>query len=234
MEFGRELKACLSRIVSWAESQAAKKAGSHAHEEEQTTAAGATAGSGTAGRNRGGATSTSGGGSSSGGGSASSSAGGAALQAGAPQAGEEGGSLEAARKLLGSARQLAEQLNALEAGFMDELCRSTNIAATNAQQAQRMLPLAAQAAGLLQQLWQLPEEVEAARLAAARAAAPRPCAHLRCPNLGVTASKRCSGCRSGIRYCGTACSHADWKAGHRRACKLLAAEKAGQQAQQQG
>ena len=27
------------------------------------------------------------------------------------------------------------------------------------------------------------------------------------------------------RYCGTACSHADWRAGHRRTCKALAAAR---------
>lgn len=27
------------------------------------------------------------------------------------------------------------------------------------------------------------------------------------------------------RYCGTECSHADWRAGHKRMCKRLAAAK---------
>ena len=31
-------------------------------------------------------------------------------------------------------------------------------------------------------------------------------------------------CRA-VWYCGTACSHADWWAGHRRVCKVLAAER---------
>jgi hypothetical protein len=26
-------------------------------------------------------------------------------------------------------------------------------------------------------------------------------------------------------YCGTSCSHADWRAGHRRVCKVLAADR---------
>ena len=33
-----------------------------------------------------------------------------------------------------------------------------------------------------------------------------------------------SACRA-VWYCGTACSHADWRAGHRRVCKALAAER---------
>ena len=34
----------------------------------------------------------------------------------------------------------------------------------------------------------------------------------------------CSACRA-VWYCGTACSHADWRAGHRRVCKALGAER---------
>ena len=34
----------------------------------------------------------------------------------------------------------------------------------------------------------------------------------------------CSACRA-VWYCGTACSHADWRAGHKRVCKALAAER---------
>ena len=33
-----------------------------------------------------------------------------------------------------------------------------------------------------------------------------------------------SACRA-VWYCGTACSHADWRAGHKRVCKVLAAER---------
>ena len=40
----------------------------------------------------------------------------------------------------------------------------------------------------------------------------------------------CSACRA-VWYCGTACSHADWRAGHRRMCKALgAARRAEKQA----
>ena len=31
------------------------------------------------------------------------------------------------------------------------------------------------------------------------------------------------------RYCGTACSHADWRAGHKRTCKALGAARQQQQ-----
>ncbi len=33
-----------------------------------------------------------------------------------------------------------------------------------------------------------------------------------------------SGCRA-VWYCGTACSHADWRAGHKRVCKALGAAR---------
>ncbi|KAL4859692.1 hypothetical protein ACK3TF_000769 [Chlorella vulgaris] len=65
----------------------------------------------------------------------------------------------------------------------------------------------------------------------AKAAATRSCAYLRCANLagegGPAAgqgagSQRCSKCKVAW-YCGTACSHADWKAGHRRVCRALGA-----------
>lgn len=71
------------------------------------------------------------------------------------------------------------------------------------------------------------ERQQAARLELAQAAAARQsCAHLACPNLEATGKRgrRCSGCNT-ARYCSHACSAADWRAGHRRACKLLAAAR---------
>jgi hypothetical protein len=65
----------------------------------------------------------------------------------------------------------------------------------------------------------------------AQVAASRSCAYLRCANLagegGSAArqgagSQRCSKCRVAW-YCGTACSHTDWRAGHRRVCRALGA-----------
>ncbi|KAL4852781.1 WD repeat-containing protein 44 [Chlorella vulgaris] len=70
----------------------------------------------------------------------------------------------------------------------------------------------------------------------AQAAAARSCAFLGCANLagegGPAArqgagSQRCSKCRVAW-YCGTACSHADWRAGHRRMCRVLGAARAAQ------
>ncbi|KAI3433879.1 hypothetical protein D9Q98_003681 [Chlorella vulgaris] len=67
----------------------------------------------------------------------------------------------------------------------------------------------------------------------AQAAATRKCAYLCCANLagegGPAAgqgagSQRCSKCRVAW-YCGTACSHADWRAGHRRVCRALGAAR---------
>jgi hypothetical protein len=68
----------------------------------------------------------------------------------------------------------------------------------------------------------------------AQAAATRSCAYLRCANLASeggpaagpgTGSQRCSKCKVAW-YCGTACSHADWRVGHRRGtCRALGAAK---------
>lgn len=78
-----------------------------------------------------------------------------------------------------------------------------------------------------------PPSTEAAREAAvrrARALALRTsCANLGCPRLeGVTEAglkgKRCGGC-SVLRFCCRECSVAEWKAGHRRVCRLLAAQQ---------
>ena len=98
----------------------------------------------------------------------------------------------------------------------------------------QVLPAAAAAAELLQQHWAEPEQVAAARLELARAAATRSCAYLGCANLGGEGgpdagqrpgSQRCSACRA-VWYCGTACSHADWRqGGHRKVCAALAAER---------
>jgi hypothetical protein len=93
---------------------------------------------------------------------------------------------------------------------------------------------AAAVAAAVQQFWVMPERLAATRLEAAQAAAVRSCAYLRCANLpgfsgGPAAaegagSMRCSACRS-VWYCGEACSHANWRAGHRRVCKALAAAR---------
>ena len=99
-----------------------------------------------------------------------------------------------------------------------------------------LLQPAAALAALMQQGWQQTGQGAAARLELAQAAATRSCAHMACANLageggGQEAGdggggKLCGGCRA-VRYCGVACSHADWRAGgHRRVCRELAAARA--------
>ncbi|KAL4433761.1 hypothetical protein ABPG75_000202 [Micractinium tetrahymenae] len=90
------------------------------------------------------------------------------------------------------------------------------------------MPPAARIAEALQARWreqnQAPEAQRAAQLELAQAAAMRAsCADLACPNLAATGKRgsRCSGCHV-ARYCSRACSVADWRAGHKHACKLLA------------
>ena len=83
---------------------------------------------------------------------------------------------------------------------------------------------------------QLELELELARVAATRSCAFLGCANLRAsggPDAGQgVGSLKCAACRA-VWYCGTACSHADWRAGHKRVCKALAAERAGQRTTQQ-
>ena len=90
---------------------------------------------------------------------------------------------------------------------------------------ERLVPPACAMAAALQECWQRPEQLEADRLELAHAAATRSCAYLRCANLdgGSGRAKKCSACKA--PYCGTACSHADWREGHMRVCKVLAAER---------
>ncbi|KAI7844719.1 hypothetical protein COHA_001807 [Chlorella ohadii] len=100
----------------------------------------------------------------------------------------------------------------------------------------QVLPPARRAATALLAWWRRPEAQPAAALELAQAVAARSCAYLRCANLGGegglaagqgAGSQRCSACRA-VWYCGTACSHADWRAGHRRVCKALGAARAAE------
>ena len=75
-------------------------------------------------------------------------------------------------------------------------------------------------------------DVGAVQRAQALAALPR-CAHLACTNLAGASeallhTRACSGCRV-ARYCSTACQLADWRAGHKSVCALLAALRAREQ-----
>jgi hypothetical protein len=99
-------------------------------------------------------------------------------------------------------------------------------------------PPAQQLADALVEWHQQPQQRLSMQLELQRAAAARSCAYLHCAQVtqeggaaageGVS-SQRCGGCRT-VWYCGTACSHADWRAGHRRVCKALAAERQAQKA----
>ncbi|PRW55939.1 ubiquitin carboxyl-terminal hydrolase 18-like [Chlorella sorokiniana] len=101
-----------------------------------------------------------------------------------------------------------------------------------------VMPLAQSMAAALLDWWRRPAAQQGQQLEAAQAAAARSCAYLRCANLGGgggpaagqgEGSQRCSVCRA-VWYCNTACSHADWRAGHRRVCKALGAARAAEKA----
>ena len=140
------------------------------------------------------------------------------------------------------AQRLLEALGALEQKRSAVQSRmqalASNSAAQRVELLQQLLQPAAQVGAALQSYYELPEQRAAARPELARVAATRRCAYLRCNNLEADSGRirTCSACKA-VRYCGTACSHADWRAGHRRVCKLLAAEReeqaAGGEVQQQ-
>jgi hypothetical protein len=128
-------------------------------------------------------------------------------------------------------RQLAGQLEASLAAF-DASTAPLVEAVTILRE--RALPAAEALAQQLWQHWHRPGQEAAARLELAAAAAVRSCAYVRCAQLSAqggpaagegVGSKRCSGCKA-VWYCGTECFHADWRAGHSKVCKALAAERA--------
>jgi hypothetical protein len=125
-------------------------------------------------------------------------------------------------------RQLAQQLRSTLASYQH---RTLPVLDTVEILREQALPQAEALAQLLWQHWQQPEQQAAARLELAQAAATHCCAYLRCAQLGTqggpaagegAGSKRCSGCHVAW-YCGAACQHADWRAGHSKVCKALAA-----------
>jgi hypothetical protein len=152
---------------------------------------------------------------------------------------ERSGSQAAGRDASSTLAGMPQALRLLTRQLLDVLHR---VGAASLVQAvtllqQQVLPKAEALAQLLWQYWQQPEQQAAARLELAQAAATRCCAYLRCSQLGAqggpaagegVGSKRCSGCRV-TWYCGTACSHADWRAGHSKVCKALAAAQGHQQ-----
>jgi hypothetical protein len=137
---------------------------------------------------------------------------------------------EQARRLSGAAAELAACMSRWEQAPPSDPLDLEVIGSLGRE----VLPAAVAAGTLLQQYWAQPEQVTAARLEAARAAATRSCAYLGCSSLGGeggpdagkrAGSLRCSACRA-VWYCGTACSHADWRqGGHRKVCAALAAER---------
>lgn len=140
----------------------------------------------------------------------------------------QGGSSSQEAPAADLAQQLAAALEALppvpEAGSGEALSEASAL----------LQPLAA-LADLAQQGWQQSGQAAAARLERVQAAAGRSCAYLACSNLGGeggpaagqgVGSQQCGQCRT-VWYCGTVCSHADWRAGgHRRVYKARQAAKA--------
>jgi hypothetical protein len=132
-------------------------------------------------------------------------------------------------ELLSAITQLEDERDeVLEARLgLDE--SETESQADRAAQLRRLLPPAAEVAALLQRYFELPEQEAARALELAEAMGGRSCANLWCANLTVEGreaegkpTQKCGQCRS-VRYCSRACSVADWRAGHKRVCKVLAA-----------
>jgi len=150
--------------------------------------------------------------------------------------GSSGGDIAAVNTL--TAVRCLELLQAALKQRKEELAQCSTIAdcrqlcaSLAAQELNPSSGIAAQAAALLQEHWQRPEQQAEAVQWLAQMVPTRSCAYLRCANLGVgggpgpgegEGSKRCSRCRA-VWYCGTDCSHADWRgpAGHRRVCRAL-------------
>ncbi|KAL4855288.1 hypothetical protein ACK3TF_004044 [Chlorella vulgaris] len=153
-----------------------------------------------------------------------------------------GGSTAATSEELQAAQR---SLKAMVSGLNGDLGVSAGDQASVSASAAKMLreeaqPAAGQLASALLLLWTGPEQRKQAALELAQASAARSCAYLSCSNVcgegGAAAgqgvgNKRCSQCHTAY-YCGTACSHADWRQGrHGRVCKALAGAR--QAAQQQ-
>jgi hypothetical protein len=130
-------------------------------------------------------------------------------------------------------QQLAHRLQAALDGLSQEhtTVRRSLEAVVGSNSAQRavllrqLLQPAADLGAALLAYYELPDQRAAERLELARIAATRRCAYLRCANMEADSAriKKCSACKA-VRYCSTACSHADWRAGHKRVCKALGPE----------
>ncbi|KAL4855281.1 putative MscS family protein [Chlorella vulgaris] len=157
-----------------------------------------------------------------------------------------GGSTAATSEELQAAQQsLKAVLSSLNADLGVSGRGQPSVSAASAASMLKMLreaaqPAAGQLASALLVLWTGPEQWKQAALELAQASAARSCAYLSCSNVcaegGPAAgqgvgSKRCSQCHTAY-YCGTDCSHADWRQGrHGRVCKALAGARQADQQQ---
>ena len=131
----------------------------------------------------------------------------------------------------GALASVRESLEHLQAAASSEVAGPGNALAMTLTRLRRSLKPARQLAAALLAHWEQSAPAEE-NVELAQAATARSCAYLRCTNLGLeggpaagqAGSLKCSGCRA-AQYCSTACSHADWRAGHRRVCKALAAAR---------
>jgi hypothetical protein len=135
--------------------------------------------------------------------------------------------------LQGAQRSLAAVVNGMnvEPGVSGGGQAGKTAAAVAKALRKEVQPAAGQLAAALLVLWTGSEQRKQAALELARASAARSCAYLSCSNVcgggGPAAgqglgSQRCSQCHTAY-YCGTACSHADWRrGGHGRVCRALA------------
>lgn len=137
-------------------------------------------------------------------------------------------------------RELEEATNELE-DLVSQLPQQWDVPQLQQELAQRLAPAGARLAAAMLR-FEAKQAQQGALLELAQACATRSCAYLRCCQLSTgggafkgqgAGSKKCSGCRA-VCYCGTACATPDWRAGHKRVCKALAAvrQEARQQARQ--
>ncbi|PRW60239.1 Zinc finger domain-containing MYND finger domain [Chlorella sorokiniana] len=155
-----------------------------------------------------------------------------ALPPSVPAADQSAATLDVSEEMVAELQTAASALSEQRRQLLRRLQFNTDLA-DHAVQLQQLVQPAAQLGGLLVQMSRSPALEKEQQLDLARAAATRSCAYLRCANVagqgGAAAgqgvgSMRCSACRA-VWYCGTACSHADWRAGHKCVCKALAAER---------
>jgi hypothetical protein len=136
------------------------------------------------------------------------------------------GLIQAAHAASGRSTQLSEAAAELE-GLLHQ---QEEAGAGFGQQAWEA---AARLAAALAKYWEEPAQLAIDRMQYAQVSGTRSCAFLHCGNLRASGGpaagqgagfKKCGGCRVQY-YCCTQCSHQDWRVGHKRMCKLLAATR---------